>query len=141
MTDNGGLGPPRIGERAVVQFRNAVVAVMILSIAACSTLQPIEDFSPSRIRQQVEPGDEVHIVVLAGAAYDLTVERVDADSLTGRASSGKRYKIQFEAIRHIEVAEMDAVKTVGGTLATAYIVVSAIILYAVIAFFESIDDE
>lgn len=114
---------------------------MILSLTACSTLRPIEDFSPSRIQQQVEPGDEVRIVVVAGASYELTVERVEAESLTGRSASGKRYRIQFEAIRHIEVAEADPVKTIGGTLATAYVVVSALVVYAFVAFMESVSDD
>jgi hypothetical protein len=122
-------------------WRRAIVAVVVVSLVGCTSLAPLEDFSPSRIQQAVRPGDEVHIVVLAGASYDLTVQRVDADSLTGRSSSGKSYRIMFEAIRSIEVEEVDAVATVGGTLVTAYVVVSAIVVYALLAFFESIDDE
>lgn len=122
-------------------LKAAVVALVLPAFVACSSLRPLEDFSPSRILAQVEPGDEVHIVVLKGAIYDLTVVRVDADSLTGRASSGKRYKIMFEAIQYIEVEEGDAVKTIGATVLTAYVVLSALVIYAIAAFFESIDDE
>ena len=122
-------------------FKAAVVALVLPAFVACSSLQPLEDFSPSRIVAKVEPGDEVHIVTLTGSIYDLTVTRVDADSLSGRASSGKRFKIMFEAIQYIEVEEADALKTVGATLLTAYAVLSAILVYAVVVFLDEVGDE
>ena len=121
--------------------RVAVVVLTLLSFTACTSLRPIEDFSPSRIRAQVEAGDDVHIVTRKGATYDLTVTRVESDALTGRAASGKLWKVQYEAIEYIEVAETDLVGTAGGVLMTFYVVVVTVTTIAIIAWVNENDDD
>jgi hypothetical protein len=83
--------------------RGFVVGLTLLSFTACTSLQPIRDFTPSRIREQVHAGDRVSILWRSGAQYDVTVTAVDADALHGTATDGKHYKILFEDIRSIEV--------------------------------------
>lgn len=107
-----------------------LIALMLLSFTACTTMRAIEDFSPSRIRARVEVGSEVHIVTRNGKVYDLTVTTIDSDSLLGSSSTGKRYDVAFEAIQYIEVKEGDVVKSVGATLAAVYVVLTAIFIYA-----------
>ena len=119
--------------------RNAVLALVLLSFTACTTLQPIQDFSPSRIRQQVEVGDEVRIVTLTGATYQFEVTSVEADALQGTADSGKQYKVMFEAIKVIDVEKVSGWKTatgVGATVSTLAVIFVAIIVYFMIDLFE-----
>lgn len=121
-------------------FRNTVVALTVLSFTACTTMRPIEDFSPSSIRQQVEPGDEVHIVTVTDAIYDLTVTKVEADALVGATDAGKSYRVHYEAIKYIEAEKTDAWKTAGTALGGTIVLLYLLALYAVYAFFDAIDD-
>ena len=121
-------------------FRRAVVAAVIVSLTACSTMRAIEDFSPSRIQEQVAVGDEVRIAATNGKVYELTVTQVEAESLTGRTTGGKVFKVQYTAIQYIEVEKIDGWKTAGATLGSAVIVLYALMVYALYAFFDAIDD-
>ena len=121
-------------------FRNTVVALTVLSFTGCTTLRPIEDFSPSTIRQQVEPGDEVRIVALTGEIYELTVTKVESDALVGRTDAGKSYRVHYEAIQYIEVERVDGWMTAGGVLGGAVVVLYIAAVYALYAFFDAIDD-
>jgi hypothetical protein len=112
-------------------FRNAVLALAVLSFTACTTMRPIEDFSPVKVHQHVHVGDEVHIVLASGAVYDLVVTKVEADSLLGKAESGKHWRIKYDAIKSIEAEEPDALKSVaagiGGTVAVLYVLTAAFV--------------
>jgi hypothetical protein len=118
-------------------FRYAVIAITLLSLTACTTMQTIEDFTPAKVHQYVDQGDEVHIVMANGAVYDLVVTKVEADSLVGKADSGKHWRIKYAAIRHIEVEEHDALKStvagVGGGLVVLYSL-------AILAFVSAMDN-
>lgn len=116
--------------------RNAAVAITLLSFAGCTTLRPIEDFSPSRIRAGVEAGDRVRIVTLTDARYDLEVTRVESDALYGTARSGKAYKVMFEAIRTIEVEKVAGWKVATGVGATVTALAAAVMLWALYALFQ-----
>jgi hypothetical protein len=122
-----------------VSLKAAVVALMLLSLVGCTSMQPIEDFSPSRIRAQVEEGDEVHIVTRKGSIYDLTVTRVTGDAVEGRTGSGKRYKVAFEAIEYIEVQRTDLIRSAGTMLTTFYVTAAVIVTTAIIAW--SVEDD
>lgn len=106
--------------------RNLVVAVTLLAFTACTSMQPIRDFTPSRIREQVHVGDHVFIDATNGSGYDLHVDQIDTDALLGHAPSGKRYKIAFESIRTIQVE-----KTSGWQAGTGF---GAILTVGLIAF-------
>lgn len=120
--------------------RIAVAVLTLLSFTACTTLRTIEDFSPSLLEQRIEPGDRVHVVARNGKEFYLTVSRVDSSALWGQADSGKRYKIPFEAILAVKVAETDVVASAAGTLVTLYAVFVAVATYALIVWFDEIDD-
>jgi hypothetical protein len=98
----------------------------MVSFTACTTMQPIHDFTPSKIHDRVRVGDHVSIIWRSGAQYDVEVTGIDDDALHGRTAAGKHYKIAFEGIRSIEVA-----KTSGWQVATG---VGAVVTVAVIAF-------
>lgn len=119
--------------------RNLLLAITLLSFTACTTLQPLEDFSPSRIRQQVEVGDRVQIVAMTGATYDLKVTKIGVDALHGKARSGKQYKVMFEAIRSIQIEKVSGWKVataVGATMTTLVVIVSALVIYALFTLGE-----
>jgi hypothetical protein len=110
-------------------FRKAVVAVVIVSLAGCSTMRAVEDVSPQGVRERVEVGDEVRIVTTQGAVYELEVTKVEEKSLTGEAGNGKRYRVPYAAIQALEVEEVSAAKT-GGAITAGMVAVYA----AAIAF-------
>jgi hypothetical protein len=122
-------------------FRYAVVTVTLLCFTACTTMQPIEDFTPATVHQHVEAGERVHVVLASGAVYDLVVTKVEADSLVGRADSGKHWRIKYDAIRQIEAEEPDAFNSVAAGIGGAVVVLYVVTLIAVVAFFDSLDDE
>ena len=117
-------------------FRYAVVAFTLLSFTGCTTMQPIEDFSPSKIREEVHVGDEVEIVTTSGKVYALRVQEVGEDSLSGQAASGKRYKVEFGAIKTIRTARVDVARsaTAGG------VTLIAILTALFIAFIAALDN-
>jgi len=121
-------------------FRSAVVTLTLLSFTGCTTMRPIEDFSPAKVHQHVQVGEEVHIVLASGAVYDLVVTKVEADSLVGRAESGKHWRIKYDAIRHIEAEEPDAFKSVAAGIGTTVAVLYVVLAVAAYAFFESLEE-
>jgi cytochrome c-type biogenesis protein CcmH/NrfG len=125
-------------------LRNGCVALTLLCFAGCTTLQPIEDFSPSKIRETVEVGDQVSIVAMNGRTYDLEVTAVEADALRGVAASGKAYKIKYEAIRSIRAEQIHAGHTAGavGTTVGAVVTVAAVVTFiAVLIFFDELSGD
>jgi len=97
-----------------VTFRNFVVLVTLLAyttLIACTSMRPIEDFSPSKIREQVHVGDRASVVYGSSGRYDITVTAVDADALHGVTDAGNGYKFPFEKIRAIDVERTSKGKT------------------------------
>jgi len=113
--------------------RLAVVLVTLAAFTGCTTMQAIPDVSPTGIQQHVEPGDDVHVVLMEGRKFDLEVTRVEAESLTGVAPSGKTFRIRHDAIRWLEVAEADAGGFIGGIVgAIGAVYLAALTLLAII---------
>jgi hypothetical protein len=55
-------------------------------------------------------------VLQDGRKFDLEVTRVDADTLTGVSDSGKAFRIRYDAVRWLEVAETDGGGIIGGII-------------------------
>ena len=120
-------------------FRHAVVAATLLSFTACTTMQPIKNFSPATAQEHIHTGDEVHVVLGNGSVYDLEVTKVEEDSFVGEADSGKRYRIKYASIRSIESEQASAGKTAGlgaGVMAVLY----AVAIVTVLALFHVVDN-
>ena len=94
----------------------AIALVVAVALAGCTSMRTIPDVSPTGIQQEVQPGDEIHVVLLDGRTFDLEVTRVDAETLTGVAESGKAFRIRHDAVRWLEVAEADGGGIVGGII-------------------------
>jgi len=124
----------------VTALRGLAVSITLLCFTGCTTLQPLADFSPSTLRQEVEVGDRVQLVTLEGVAYDLTVTRVDADALHGHGDTGKQYKVMFEAIRTIRVEKLSGWKVATGFGVTVA-ALAVLAMLAVIYAFTQLDDE
>ena len=121
-------------------LQRAVVALVIVATTACTTMRPIEAFSPATAQQHLRVGDEVHIVLAGGAAYDLIVTKVEADSLVGKAESGKHWRIKYDAIRSIEAEEPDAFKSVASGIGGAAVVLYAMAVVVVHAMFKGLEE-
>lgn len=107
-----------------------VVVATLLAFTGCSTMRLLDERSPASIQQNVGPGDRVRIAASNGKVYELTVTQIEADSLTGKAASGKRYKVQYAAINAIEVQEADVLASVGVGLGTLLVVSTVALLVA-----------
>ena len=86
--------------------RIAALLLMFGVSTGHAAMRPLADASPAAIQQQVKPGDEVRVVVRGGRSYDLKVTRVESETLTGAADSGKHYRIRYSAIERIEVEDV-----------------------------------
>jgi hypothetical protein len=122
-------------------LRGAVVTLTLLSFTACTTMRPIEDFSPAKVHQYVEVGEEVRIVLASGAVYDLVVTKVEADSLVGRAESGKHWRIKYDAIKSIEAEESDALKSVAAGVGITAVVLYVVAVVGALIIFDRLEDE
>jgi hypothetical protein len=120
--------------------RGAVVTLMLLSFTACTTMRPIEDFSAAKVPQYVQVGEEVHVVLASGAVYDLVVTKVEADSLVGRAESGKHWRIKYDAIQSLEAEEPDAFKSVAAGIGGAAVVLYVLVIGFVYVMFEGLEE-
>lgn len=117
-------------------FRSFVTGLTLMSFTACTTMQRVEDFSPSTIQGQVAVGDRVEILASNTMTYELVVQEMGSTYLVGQADSGKRYKIQFEAIRELRTRQVSAGTTVAGIGVGLYVVLVGLF----IAFLASLDD-
>ena len=120
-------------------FRHAVVAATLLSFTACTTMQPIKNFSPETAPQDIHKGDEVHVVLGNGSVYDLEVTKVEEDSFVGEADSGKSYRIKYASIRSIESEQASAGKTAGLGVGAIVVVLGAIVVIGTLALFDLVD--
>jgi hypothetical protein len=112
--------------------RTAVVLISICALVGCTSMRTIPDVSPTGIQQEVQPGDEIHVVLQDGRKFDLEVTRVDADTLTGVSDSGKTFRIRYDAVRWLEVAETDGGGIVGGIIGgVGAVYLAALTLFAV----------
>jgi hypothetical protein len=111
-------------------FKAVTVVLTLLAFTGCSTMRLLDERSPASIQQNVAPGDRVRVAASNGKVYELTVTAMEADSLTGKADNGKRYKIRYAAINAIEVQEGDVGKSIGAGLVTLYVVSVAALLVA-----------
>lgn len=112
---------------------NALVLMLVCTLVACTTLQPIEDFSPSVIRQQVHVGDHVLIESVKGNTYKLTVTLLDDKSLHGTDANGKGFRVDYEAIRTIKAEEINAAGVAvgfGATLSVLAAAAFAVVIYS-----------
>lgn len=101
--------------------RNIVAVVTLLAyttLTACTSMRPLEDFSPSKIREEVQVGDRASIVFGPGR-YDVRVTAVDAEALHGVTDAGKAYKFPFEGIRSIDVEQTSKGKTAAVAISVA----------------------
>jgi len=124
-----------------VFFRGAVVALTLLSFTACTTMRPIEGFEPAKAQQHVQVGDEVRIVLASGAVYELVVTKVEADSLVGKAESGKHWRIKYDAIKQIESEESDALTSVAAGVGITAVVLYVVAVLGALALFKALEDE
>ena len=111
-------------------FRVVTALVTLLAFTGCTTMRMLEERSPASIQQNVDRGDRVRVAAGDGRVYELTVTKVEADSLTGRADNGKLYKIRYSGIQALEVREADLIGTVGAGLGTAVVIAGIALVVA-----------
>lgn len=120
-------------------FRCFVTGLALMSFTACSVMQPMEDFSPSRIRAEVRVGDKVQILASNKMTYVLDVTEVADTYLVGQAESGKRYKIRYEAMVRVMRSEVDAGATFAGIGATGVVLLTALFIILITSIDDTMD--
>lgn len=108
--------------------RTLIALLTLAAFTACSTLQPLADTQPARIREAVQPGDRVELVLADGTKHELTIESVTDDALVGKDSS-RRHTIPLSSVETLAVRRM----TTSDKWWTAGIVVGAIAVVAAAA--------
>ena len=94
----------------------ALVALVVLSNSACTTLRPTEAL-PEEIRSRIltgdllAPGDKIRVITKDGRAHELRVAYVDPDR---RIVAGADDAVSIDEIVALEKRELSFVKT--GTL-------------------------
>lgn len=85
-------------------LRSSVIALLLalFTSTAWPAMRPVEDLSPAGIQAQLKPGDRVRVAVRDGRSFELRVTRVEAESLTGAADSGKQFRVRYSAIERLE---------------------------------------
>ena len=115
------------------------LAAALLALAGCASVHTIENPSPASIQQQVEPGDVVRVSVKDGRTFELAVEKVEAESLTGSTVENRRFRIPYSTIQALEVRDGQADGT-SGVVALMVIAGIAVIVVVANAFEEFFDD-
>ena len=103
-------------------LKQLFAAVVALSMAACTTVQPLTA-NGSQLATALKPGDQVEITTSRGQQLQFKVENVDA---TGVQGGGQR--IAYEDIQSISRKQMDTKRTtmvVLGVLAAGAIAAAA----------------
>lgn len=80
----------------------AALLLALFTSTAWPAMRPVEDRSPAGLQAQLKPGDRVRVEVRDGRSFDLRLTRVEAESLTGAADSGKQFRIRYSAIERLE---------------------------------------
>jgi hypothetical protein len=103
-------------------LKQLLAAVVALSMAACTTIQPLTA-NGSQLATALKPGDQVEITTSRGQQLNFKVENVDA---TGVQGGGQR--VAYEDIQSISRKQMDTKRTtmvVLGVLAAGAIAAAA----------------
>ena len=88
------------------RFCSKVLAgITLLAFTGCAVVRPVQDFEPAAIRQQVRPGDVVHARITDGRSFELKVDTLDAESLTGTTVDGRRFRIDYASIAERQVRD------------------------------------
>ena len=112
--------------------RNLVVAIALLCFAGCATTRTLETLTPEGIQRRVEPGDVVHVDVRDGRGFEIRVDKVEADALTGTTIENRRFRIPYSAIEALQIREGRTGAAVG---AGALAIVGPIVVIALIVGF------
>ena len=118
-----------------VFFQLLLVALLSLSLVACSTLRAVPEWRQASTpgappsSQAVRVGDEVRVTTTAAAGpVDLTVTAVEADALAGNPKGkSPAVRIAFDQIVRVERMELDALK-VGALVVVGLVVLLAVAL-------------
>jgi len=121
-------------------FRNCVVVLVIVGLFGCTTMQTIQQPSPTNIQKNVDVGDQVSIDTRAGRHFDLKVTSVTEAELFGTDKDDKRWRVPYKDIEKIEVKEASALKTTGVALAIVGGVLAVLFILGAHAFGHGVKD-
>lgn len=118
---------------AIGKIATSGLALMICLSTACTTMRPITaDVSGEKIRQELKPGDTVHVLTKSGANRSFGVNEVGTTSLVGKTvrmfgvgssdTWGSPIEIPYADIAQIEVRRVEGLKT---SILVAVLVVAA----------------
>ena len=103
-----------------VLFQRLLVALLSLSLVACSTLRTVPEWRQASApgapasSQAVRVGDEVRVKTASASPVDLTLTAVEADALAGNPKDkSPPVRIAFDQIVRVERMELDVLKVAG----------------------------
>lgn len=117
---------------ATRRIATPALALLICLSTACTTMRPITaDVSGEKVRQELKPGDTVHVLTKDGASRSFAVTEVGATSLVGKTvrmlgvgssdTWGAPVEIPYADIAQIEVRRTEGLKT---TILVAVLVIA-----------------
>ena len=80
-----------------------LLAVAVAGHAQDARAQALDDLSPRAIQERVGVGDAVRATVKDGRTFDLTIVKVEAESLTGTRADNRRFRIRYAVLASLEV--------------------------------------
>ena len=107
---------------AIGKIATSGLALMICLSTACTTMRQITaDVSGEKIRQELKPGDTVHVLTKSGANRSFDVNEVGTTSLAGKTvrmfgvgssdTWGSPIEVPYADIAQIEVRRVEGLKT------------------------------
>ena len=103
----------------VTILRSALLAILAVSLAACSTISVVADTRSSSAAvadvsaKRLAPGDDLRLRLVSGERVSLLLVSIEPDALVGTTTSqGAPARVPTSQIESIERKKFDAVKTV-----------------------------
>lgn len=118
---------------AIRRIATPGLALLICLLTACSTMRPVTvDVSGEKVRQELKPGDTVHVLTKSGANRSFDVTEIGTTSLVGKTvrllgtgssdTWGSPIEILYADIAQIEVRRVEGLKT---TILVAVLAIAA----------------
>lgn len=113
-----------------------IVYLVVACLVACTSFQKTENTATElqrgiRAGEVIVPGDEIRITTVDRQTIELTVDRIDADTIVGEEDS-----VAIDAVDSLEIRRLSPERTIATTVGSAVVVwwLVGLLLSAVVFF-------